>query len=109
MIPQARRKSRGIDRALSRRGTDPKKAKPAERRSGRLTEPAVCDRCGAVCSRRVWRRGRKLTHALLSKATWTECPACLQTDRGEYWGRIVLHGDFVGANEDTIRQRIQNV
>src|SRR5216117_4495100 len=70
------------------------------------TEPTVCERCGAVFSRRTWRRDHRVTHALLARAAWTTCPACRQADRGEGFGRVLLRGAYVAANEAAIRRRI---
>ena len=78
----------------------------ANRRSG--DEPAVCDRCGAVHLNRTW-RARKVTGALLEKASWRTCPACRQVAAGEYFGRVVIRGAFAGANETEIRRRVRNV
>lgn len=85
-----------------------KKALP-ERATGRLAEPTICERCGAIFSGRLWRRQGKATAALLDRAVWRECPACKQTRTGEYWGRVILRGAFTVANEAAIRERIQNV
>jgi NMD protein affecting ribosome stability and mRNA decay len=101
-------KGKGLVRAGNRRGTQSKKATPVERRTGRLPEPAVCERCGAIFTRRTWRRDRKVTDALLNRAVWTECPACKQARQGEYWGRVVVRGAYAAQNEEAIRRRIQN-
>jgi len=50
-----------------------------------------------------------VTDALLSQAVWTECPACKQTRRSEYWGRVIVRGRFATENAAAIRQRIRNV
>ena len=102
-------KGKGLIRATNRRGTESRKAVPAERRTGRLAEPTVCERCGALFSRRAWRRNHKVTAALLSRAVWSECPACKQTRTGEYWGRVIVRGTFAAENQAAIRQRIHNV
>jgi hypothetical protein len=102
-------KGKGLIRATNRSGAASKKRVPAERATGRLTEPTVCERCGAIFSNRAWRRRRGVTGALLDRAAWTQCPACKQTRGGEYWGRVVVRGSFALANESAIRQRIQNV
>ena len=102
-------KGKGLIRAANRSGTMSGKAAPSERVSGRLAEPTVCERCGAIFSRRIWRRHHKVTAALLERAAWRQCPACKQTRGGEYWGRVIVRGAFAVANEAAIRQRIQNV
>jgi hypothetical protein len=101
--------SKGLIRATNRSGAEDGKASPAERRTRRPVEPTVCNRCGAIFSRRVWRRDRVVTAALLDKAVWTECPACKQAESGEYFGRVLVRGDFAVKNEAAIRSRIQNV
>jgi hypothetical protein len=74
-----------------------------------LADPTVCERCGAVFSRQTWRRGRPASHALLARAAWAVCPACRQTGRGEYYGRVLIRGAYAVAHEDAIRRRIRNV
>ncbi len=102
-------KGKGKIRSLSRKGSDTGKARPAVTKGGRTPEPSVCERCGAVFFRRTWRRDRKVTDALLTKAKWTVCPSCTQVASGEYFGRIRLRGAYVTANEAAIRRRIDNV
>lgn len=102
-------KGKGLIRAANRSGAASKKRAPSERRTGRLPEPAACQRCGAIYSHRVWRRPRVVTASLLGRAMWTQCPACQQTRGGEYWGRVIVRGAFALANEAAIRQRIENV
>jgi NMD protein affecting ribosome stability and mRNA decay len=57
---------------------------------------------------RTW-RARKVTGALLEKATWRTCPACRQVAGGEYFGRVSIRGAFARANEQAIRRRVRNV
>jgi hypothetical protein len=103
------KKGKGLLRATSRRGTATHKAAPAERRSGRLPEPAMCERCGALFAHRAWRRGHSVTATLLKRAVWTECPACRQVRGGEYWGRVVIRGAFAANNAAAIRRRVRNI
>jgi hypothetical protein len=70
--------------------------------------PAVCNRCGAVLLNRTW-RPRRMSEALLEKASWRTCPACRQVAEGEYFGRVIVRGAFARANEREIRRRIANV
>ncbi len=102
------KQGKNLIRATSRRGTDSRKTARPERRTGRLAEPTMCERCGAVFSRRAWRRDHKVTDALLSRAVWSECPACKAVGSGEYWGRVVVRGAFAAANDTQIRRRIRN-
>jgi NMD protein affecting ribosome stability and mRNA decay len=70
----------------------------------------VCERCGDVFWRKTWRRSPvRVTHALLARAAWSVCPACQQVDTGQYFGRVVLRGTYMAANEQGIRRRIRNV
>jgi NMD protein affecting ribosome stability and mRNA decay len=100
---------KGLIRSLNRRGTRSEKRKPMEVRTGRLREPVACERCGAVFSRRTWRRDRTPTHALLARAVWRICPACQQVRREEYLGRVLVRGPYAAAHESAIRRRIENV
>jgi len=101
-------KGKGLIRSGSRQGTRTGKRTAAEIRTGRLREPTVCERCGAVWMRRTWRRPRAVTQALLARAAWTVCPACRQVQGREYWGRVIIRGAFALANEKAIGQRIAN-
>ena len=102
-------KGKGRIRSLSRKGSQSGKILPVTAQAGATPEPSVCERCGAVFSRRTWRRDRKVTDALFAKAKWTVCPSCRQVAGGEYFGRVVLRGTYVVPNETVIRQRIENV
>lgn len=102
-------KGKGLIRSLNRSGSATGKLRPAEARTGRLPEPVVCDCCGAIFARRVWRRDANVTHALLGRAAWKTCPACRQTSRDEYLGRVLIRGDLARAKETAIRRRIANV
>jgi hypothetical protein len=101
--------NKGLIRSLNRSSTKPKKLRAAEMRGGRLPEPSVCEQCGATYRRRVWRRPAAPSAALLARARWTRCPACVQTSRAEYLGRVLLRGPYLAAHEKTIRARIHNV
>lgn len=103
------KKGKKLIRAANRSSAATGKKALSERATGRLSEPTICERCGATFSGRVWRRRSKATAALLDRAAWGECPACKQTRGGEYWGRVILRGAFAAANEAAIRERIQNV
>jgi hypothetical protein len=69
----------------------------------------ACERCGAVFLRRLWRRDRKVTGALLEHARWVRCPACVQVAEQTGFGRVVIRGAYALANEAVIRRRIANV
>jgi hypothetical protein len=101
--------TKGLIRSLNRRGTRSTRKPPVAKQTKTLREPSCCERCGAVFARQTWRRDRKVTQALLEQVQWTVCPACAQTGRGEYFGRVLVRGAFAAAHEDAIRRRIQNV
>jgi NMD protein affecting ribosome stability and mRNA decay len=100
-------KTKGLIRSLNRRGVRSDRTPPV----GRKAQPAegtVCERCGAVFSRRTWRR-RPLTHARLASAVWAVCPGCAQAAEGQYFGRVLVRGRWPLAHEDAVRRRIANV
>ncbi len=102
-------KGKGRIRSLTRKGTRTGKSATVAARTVSLREPTVCGRCGAVFSRRTWRRDRRLTDHALARAAWVVCPACEQVESGAYCGRLVARGAYVESNEAAIRQRIRNV
>lgn len=102
-------KGKGLIRALNRRGTRTTKKPPVALKTGPLPDPSCCERCGAIFSKQTWRKDRPVTQRLMSTVHWTICPACELADRGEAFGRVVLRGAFVDANEEAIRRRIENV
>jgi hypothetical protein len=59
--------------------------------------------------RRTWRRGHRVTPAVLDRARWTICPACEQASRREGQGRIRVRGRFAEMHDADIRARIRNV
>jgi NMD protein affecting ribosome stability and mRNA decay len=101
--------TKGMIRSMSRRGVRSDQSAPVAVRRTQPREPAVCERCGAVFTKRTWRQGRKPSAAWLAEATWTVCPACTQTAGGEYCGKVLVQGTFVPENEAAIRRRILNV
>jgi NMD protein affecting ribosome stability and mRNA decay len=101
-------KSKALIRAHARGGTSTGKTRRAES-GGRPPEPSICERCGAVFQRRVWRAGAPLSDALLASATWITCPACEQRRDGTYVGRVRILCGSPFEHEDAIRRRIENV
>jgi NMD protein affecting ribosome stability and mRNA decay len=102
-------KGKGLIRSTNRSGSDSGKLSEAARRARGRPEPVVCERCGAVWSRRTWRNDRAVTTAFLSRARWELCPACQQADEGSALGRVLLRGAYVHTNEALIRRRIGNI
>lgn len=100
---------KGLIRSLSRGFARTKKQRPVEAAVGRLAEPSVCERCGAVLSRGIWRRDREITGAFLERAEWVRCPACVQTAEKVDFGRVIVRGTYALAHEAVIRRRLANV
>jgi hypothetical protein len=102
----------GKDRAreLATRRTRSHQAPAPKLRGAPPADLTVCERCGDVFWRKTWRRSPvRVTHALLARTPWSVCPACRQVDAGVFFGRVLLRGDYVAANEKEIRRRIRNV
>jgi NMD protein affecting ribosome stability and mRNA decay len=102
-------KGKGLIRSLTQGFARTKKKTPVESAMGRLPEPSICQGCGAIFSRRLWRKNHKIGAAVLARAHWMRCPACQQADQGVGFGRVVIRGAFALANESAIRRRIANV
>ncbi len=100
---------RGLIRSLIRRGSKSDKSPPVARKAPALADPTICDRCGAVYSRKTWRQGRNLSGVLMARAKWSTCPGCAQASHAEYYGRLLLRGAGIAADLERIRARIRNV
>lgn len=46
---------------------------------------------------------------MLARAHWTRCPACVQTNRDEYLGRVLLRGRYLETHLGEVTARIRNV
>jgi hypothetical protein len=100
--------TKGLIRSLNRSQTSTGKARAAERSGARIREPAACERCGAVFSRRVWRRGI-VTTALLGRVRWVVCPACELVRQQRGFGRLLVKGPSTRTQDELIRHRIAKV
>jgi NMD protein affecting ribosome stability and mRNA decay len=71
----------------------------------------VCEDCGAIFRDRRWSRGAgtALSHAVLAGAHWGSCPACKQTQRREYLGRVVVRGALSPSTAVAVKRRLRNV
>ena len=103
----------GLDRerrrALVRRGTVDGKVMPIDRAAGAPPDPTLCERCGAVYRRKAWRREKAGALRASGRFAWSVCPACVQVEVGQYFGRVVIRGPRdAGATEALIR-RIESV
>lgn len=101
--------TKGRIRSLVRRGTRSDRSPAIARVTRGLPQPTVCERCGALFTRRTWRWADRVSHAQLARAAWSVCPACQQVRRGLYFGRVVIRGGYAAAHEEAIRRRIANV
>jgi hypothetical protein len=111
MVTMVRRDSKGKGRirGLVHRGSRSDKAPAVVKKVRGFRDPTVCERCGAVYSRKTWRTRETVDAELFSRAAWAICPACRQEERGVAFGRVLVRGAFAATNEDEIRRRIQNV
>src|SRR5215469_10307674 len=101
------RGTRALIRSLDRRGTRSDMSPPVARKQT-FRDPSICDRCGAVYSAKVWRRGRRLDSLMMDKAAWVICPGCAQAASGEYHGRVLIEAPD-DTKRDAILARITNV
>ncbi|HUO06271.1 MAG TPA: hypothetical protein VMU16_13825 [Candidatus Binataceae bacterium] len=102
---------KGLIRSLNRRGSSSDKSPPVAKKLAPPKEPTVCDRCGAVYTRKTWRQSHRITGDFLKAVNWGVCPACQQARDTEYYGRLILKGagDIPANTLDAIRRRINNV
>jgi ribosome-associated translation inhibitor RaiA len=99
---------RGRLRAMVRVGSRDVRVSPLQRRSEALRDGTVCERCAAVYRKRRWRRDPEEDRGLDGFA-WGLCPACVQVEVGEYYGRVRVRGARALRDEATLRRRIRNV
>ncbi len=99
--------TKALIRSMSRRGSQSDKTPPAARKQ-QFGDPSICDRCGAVYSKKTWRRGHRLTSEIIDRAKWVTFPGCKQTASGEYHGRVLikLGGE---TRREGVSARIANV
>jgi NMD protein affecting ribosome stability and mRNA decay len=93
----------------SQKGVRSQKGPRAAVRVRAPKDPTLCDKCGALYTRKQWRGGARLTRPLLDKVAWGVCPACDQAVKGIGYGKVLLEGAFVRENRDAIERRIDNV
>ena len=81
------------------------------RPSRSISEPAVCEDCGAVYTNRRWTTASSTptnSHEHWRPAKATLCPACKQQRNGEPRGFVFLDGDFFSAHGEEIEQLLRN-
>jgi len=89
--------------------------KRVDREAGRhrpsraMSEPAVCEVCGAVYAKRRWRAANSNFGNEQNKpAQLTVCPACLQMRGGSPRGFVYLDGSFYVTHQEEIQQLLKN-
>lgn len=91
--------------------------KRVDREAGRhrpargVSEPRVCEDCGAVYANRRWTAADSAVGMERDKerpAQMTICPACKQKSSGEPRGFVSLNGAFLSAHLDEIKQLLRN-
>jgi NMD protein affecting ribosome stability and mRNA decay len=109
-VPAVPKAGRGIVRALVRRGARSDQSPAVTHKLPGLADPTLCAGCGAVFSRKTWRRsGRRTARALRADAPWSYCPACRLAGEHRWRGRVLATGTYLSEHADEIRRRIENV
>ena len=82
------------------------------RPSRAMSEPAVCEECGAVYADRRWTAkqtgSEDKKHKHWRPPTMTVCPACQQKRTGEPRGFVYLDGAFFDAHHEEVEQLLRN-
>jgi|SRR6266496_436560 len=82
------------------------------RASRAMSEPAVCENCGAVYSNRHWTAANSGSgnagHKHWRPPQMTVCPSCAQQRTGEPRGFVYLDGAFFVAHHEEIEQLLRN-
>ena len=90
------------------RGARSGKVVPAAKGGHVFTDPTACERCGAVYTRKTWRRRSRLP-ILLGRAAWDVCPACRQEAAGQFYGRLLIEGTLAPERLQEVKRRIRRV
>lgn len=100
---------RGRRRALVRRGTADGRVMPIDRAAGAPADQTLCERCGAVYRRKTWRHDKSGELRESGRFSWSVCPACLQVEVGQYFGRVIVRAPRDAAVVEALTRRIENV
>lgn len=77
-----------------------------------MSEPAVCEDCGAVYANRRWTAANSDSgnkrHKHWRPPQMTVCPACQQKRTGEPRGFVYLDGAFFDAHHEEVEQLLRN-
>jgi len=93
------------------RGTTSQKAGAAGAGGASYADPTTCVACGAVYSRKTWRRSaaRSARAEAEPDAALARCPACEQVRAGRSNGTVLVRGSYALRHEDEIRRRALHV
>jgi hypothetical protein len=74
------------------------------------SEPAVCERCGAVYAKRRWSVANSSSESKHKRRLpkTTVCPACVQQRTGEPRGFVYLDGTFFSVHHEEIEHLLRN-
>lgn len=100
---------RGRIRGNVRKGSRSDLSPPTAVEARGLKDPSMCERCGAVYTRKTWRAGTRTARTSLIGVAWTVCPACRQSLDGEYYGRVLIRGPISQTSAASVERRIRNV
>lgn len=76
-----------------------------------LSEPAICEQCGAIYRKRRWSKSDSESMPTLLRdpgAHLTICPACAQKNSSEPRGFLFLDGAFFRAHDKQIERLLRN-
>lgn len=101
---------KGLIRALDRVGSRSDRSPAVARKAAAAPEQTLCGGCGAVFTKKTWRRSPgRLRDALAAGGFPGVCPACRQVVTGQAFGRVVLEGEYVESHAADLLRRIRNV
>ena len=109
LASKASKASTRIRTPRDRRGVRSDKPITIPNQGIRYNDPTVCDSCGAMYTRKSWRKDHPVTHSMLEQVEWAKCPACRQKSQEIAYGRIVIRGEFPAGRLTAIQRRIRNV
>lgn len=90
----------------------PSQKQPAAETGGKpYVDPTTCVGCGAVYSRKTWRKSaaRSARAAAEPDAALARCPACERVRSGRSFGTVLVRGSYALSHEDEIRSRALHV
>jgi hypothetical protein len=88
------------------RGSRSGKVAPAARGGHVFADPTTCERCGAVYTRKTWRRRAPGGRGRVARDV---CPACRQQAGRRFYGRLIVEGLLVPEWREQLTRRIRNV